>query len=179
MKSINLACCVETLNSAPYGVVLELLELIAMVIPTIALRKIYSLSLILFYRKTFQILLSLTFEHISGYSLFPFLKIASHSSRLCIREIVETMLNVRLRYRTKRKGIITTADFVTNAPIDCVTTLVSDRNQASLDWHHLNAVFLNIRSAFRSVSLPILKQTIINLNIPLNFSSFILKLMSP
>ena len=46
---------VETLNSAQYGVALKPLERVAIFITTISLRKTYSLSLVLLYRKAFQI----------------------------------------------------------------------------------------------------------------------------
>ena len=63
--------------------------------------------------------------------------------------------------------------------MDCVSTLVSDIYQAFTDKCHLNALFLDIHSAFPSVSLPVLWYSLTKLGIPLHCSSFILSLMSP
>lgn len=125
----------------------------------------------------------------SAWTHFQIIPIPKKDSKLrpialssCIRKLVESMLNARLRHWSEQKGIIPHNCYGfrnKRSAIDCVTSLVSDIYQAFIDKQHLNALFIDIHSAFPSVSLPILRQTLQNLNIPPHFSTFILKLMSP
>ena len=63
--------------------------------------------------------------------------------------------------------------------VDCISTLVGDIYQSFQDKLFLNALFLDIKSAFNRVHIPTLKQILRELGIPEHFSIFILKLMSP